>query len=104
MSPISAIGAVAASGALSPTVHALPIASPGTTGTSFSSLLMNGVNGVNQKLVNADAMARAFALDDSIPVHQVTFALEQARLSFELMLQVRSKLVDAYQEFSRMQL
>jgi len=76
-----------------------------TTGaTSFSQMLLNGVDNVNQKLINADATAKAFVLDDSIPLHQVTFALEQARLSLELMMQVRSRLVEGYQELSRMQL
>ncbi|MDR3508519.1 MAG: flagellar hook-basal body complex protein FliE [Caulobacteraceae bacterium] len=75
-----------------------------TPGASFAQTLLSGVDQVNDKLVQADALAKAFAVDDSIPVHQVTFALEQARLSFELMLQVRSRLVESYQEFSRMQL
>lgn len=71
---------------------------------SFGRMLLDGVQGVNQQLTQADAQVAAFALDDSIPVHQVTYALEQARLSFELMLQVRSRLVESYQEIMRMQL
>ncbi|KSB91862.1 hypothetical protein AS593_07505 [Caulobacter vibrioides] len=71
---------------------------------SFAQMLLNGVQDVNQKLVDADAQVAAFAVDDSIPVHQVTYALEHARLSFELMLQVRNRLVEGYQELMRMQL
>jgi len=71
---------------------------------SFGRMLVNGINGVSYKLSSADATARAFALDDSIPVHQVTYALEQARLSFELMLQVRSRLLEGYQQLMNMQL
>jgi len=73
-------------------------------GASFSQVLLNGIDSVNQKVVDADAMVRAFALDDSIPVHQVTFALEQARLSLELMMQVRARLVEGYQRMMEMQL
>jgi flagellar hook-basal body complex protein FliE len=36
-------------------------------------------------------------------VHSATLAVEQANLSFELMLQVRNKVVSAYQEISRLQ-
>lgn len=79
-------------------------ASPAGQPGSFGRMLLDGVEGVNQKLINADAQVAALALDDSIPVHQVTYALEQARLSFELMLQVRSRLVESYQEIMRMQL
>jgi flagellar hook-basal body complex protein FliE len=49
-------------------------------------------------------MVRAFALDDSVPVHQVTVALEQARLSVELALQVRERLVDGFREIMNTQL
>lgn len=61
---------------------------------TFSGVLLGGVEQVNQNLLKADAAVTAFALDDSIPLHQVTYALEQARLSFELLLQVRSRLVE----------
>jgi flagellar hook-basal body complex protein FliE len=71
---------------------------------NFEQLLTGGIEAVDQKLRAADAAAAAFAVDDSIPVHQVMFALEDARLNFELMLQIRSRLVEGYQEILRMQL
>ncbi len=72
--------------------------------TSFAHLLLVGVDQVEQKQATADAAVQAFALDDSIPVHQVTWALEEARLSVELMMQVRTRLLEGYQELLRMQL
>ena len=81
-----------------------PVSSPVSTGASFSQMLLNGIDSVSGKLIEADNMVRSFALDDSIPVHQVTFALEQARLSLELMLQVRGRLVEGYQQLMNMQL
>jgi flagellar hook-basal body complex protein FliE len=74
------------------------------TGASFAQVLMQGIDGVNDKLVEADKLARAFALDDALPAHQVTFALSQAQLSLELMLQVRNRLVEGYQQLMNMQL
>jgi flagellar hook-basal body complex protein FliE len=80
-------------------------AGPATSGISaFAHLLQNGVGHVNQKLVDAEALSKSFALDDSVPLQQVTFALQEARLSLEFMLQVRTRLVDAYQQFAQMQL
>lgn len=73
-------------------------------GASFAQVLMNGVEWVNHRVANADAMVRAFVTDNSIPLHQVTFALEEARLSVELMMQVRSRLVESYQRMMEMQL
>lgn len=101
--PIVPVQAVSASGAVN-----LPLLQPTGAGApsanSFSSLLIHGIDGVNTKALQADEMVRAFVLDDSIPVHQVTFALEQARLSLELMMQVRGRMVEAYQQFMNMQL
>lgn len=74
------------------------------TNSSFASLLMTGVGQVDASVAHADQLVREFAVDDSIPVHQVTYALEQARMSMELMMQVRSRLVEAYQDIMKMQL
>ena len=71
---------------------------------SFASLLMNGIGAADAKVTAADEAVRAFALDDAVPLHQVTYALEQARLSMELMLQVRSRLLEGYQQLMNMQL
>lgn len=90
---------------------ALPHAASGIIGTnapgrpaSFAGMLLDGVDKVNSQLVQADAKVRAFALDDSVPVHEVTFALEQARMSVELMMQVRTRLLEGYQQLMNMQL
>ncbi|HEY9219060.1 MAG TPA: flagellar hook-basal body complex protein FliE [Phenylobacterium sp.] len=80
------------------------IPSAPTQGTSFADLFASGLQRVNADVEHADAMVRAFAVDDSIPLHQVTYALEQARLSVELMMNVRSRLLEGYQELMRMQL
>ena len=73
------------------------------TGLSFTRMMSEGVEQTNARLLEADHLTRAFALGEDIPVHQVTFALEQARLSFELMNQVRTRLIESYQEILRMQ-
>jgi flagellar hook-basal body complex protein FliE len=85
------------------TVAAAPTAAAVAPG-GFARMLLDGVDQVNQKVLDADKMVKAFALDDSIPLHQVTFALEQARLSTELMMQVRARVLESYQDLMRMQL
>ena len=79
------------------------IAAPKPT-TSFADMLIGGLDGANARIAEADRLTQAFILDDSVPVHQVTFALEQAQLSMELMLQVRERLVEGYQQLMNMQL
>jgi flagellar hook-basal body complex protein FliE len=103
---LQAIAALAASPqALGQASAAAPAAAPAAPGSvSFSQMLMNGMESVNRRVAHADAMVRAFALDDNVPLHQVTFALEEARLSVELMMQVRARLVESYQRMMEMQL
>jgi len=69
----------------------------------FSEWLQQEVSAVNDQIVKADDGVRRLALGDTDNLHQVMMNLEQAKLSFELMVQVRNKLLDAYQELMRMQ-
>lgn len=73
-------------------------------GADFATILQGGLQKVNEKIATADGLVRQFALDDSIPVHQVTFALEEARLAVEFATQVRQRLVETYRELMNMQL
>lgn len=74
------------------------------SGSGFGDILTAGMKQVESKLATADDLVRQFALDDSVPVHKVTYALEEARLSVELAMQVRTRLVETYRELMNMQL
>jgi flagellar hook-basal body complex protein FliE len=100
-SPIAPIGLVAPADMPVITPSPVRLSQPVS---SFADVITSGIGNVESKLTKAEALANAFALDDSIPVHQVTFALEDARLSLELLMQVRSKLVESYQQLMGMQL
>jgi len=88
---------------ISQLVQQLPAAQP-LANQSFASMLTQGIKSVEGKVAHADEMVKAFALDDSIPVHQVTYALEEARLAVELAMQVRTRLLEDYRELMNMQL
>jgi len=59
---------------------------------------------IGQGLETADANVRALAAGQDIPVHEVMISLERARMDLTLAAEVRNRLVDAYQELTRMQL
>lgn len=99
--PVAPLG-FEALGAVNAVQPEVPTSAP-ATGLSFTRMMSEGIEQTNAKLIEADRLTRAFALGEDVPVHQVTFALEQARLSFELMNQVRTRLVESYQEILRMQ-
>lgn len=102
--PISGIGTES----LAPLLNQLGVGtianSSGPAAASFQSILSAGLQTVSHKAATADELVRRFALDDSVPLHRVTFALEEARLSMEFAMQVRGKLVEAYRELMNMQL
>jgi flagellar hook-basal body complex protein FliE len=81
-----------------------PIQANDTNRMSFSEMLSKGIEATNTKLVEADRLVAQFAVDDSVPLHQVTYALEQARMSFELMIQVRNRALEATQQLMNMQI
>ena len=80
-------------------------ASAATTagGSSFGSMLQNAVNGVEQMHSTAQQEVTELAMGDRQDIHNVMIAVEKADVAFQLMMQVRNKIVNAYQEVSKMQ-
>lgn len=70
----------------------------------FESWLMREVAATNDKLVAADQGVRRLALGEADNLHQVMIALEEAKLRFDLVVQVRNRLVGAYQDVLRMRI
>jgi len=56
---------------------------------------------VNDKLIQADDQVRKLAVGEVDNVHQVMIALDQAKISFQLLTQVRNKLLEGYQDILR---
>ena len=77
-----------------------PVASP--DGVSFDSLV-DSIQSLNQRLAASTDAVHAMALGQVDNLHQAMMSGEQTRLAFDLMLQVRGKILDAYQELLRMQ-
>lgn len=76
---------------------------PQAGGASFTDMLRNSVEGVNQSQQKAAQLAQAFeAGDKSVDLSEVMVALQKASVSFQAMTQVRNKLVQAYQEIMNM--
>ncbi|MDP4143296.1 MAG: flagellar hook-basal body complex protein FliE [Bacillota bacterium] len=78
--------------------------STNSTGTDFLSTLKSKLDAVNDQQLNAEDQTQQFIKGDGPDIHQVMIATEEAKMSLELAVQMRNKLVDAYQELNRMQL
>lgn len=70
----------------------------------FSSVLKDKLDSINEKQITAENTTQSFISGEEVDVHKVMLDAEEAKLSLELAVQVRNKIVEAYQELNRMQL
>jgi flagellar hook-basal body complex protein FliE len=70
-------------------------------GSSFLDTLHSAVDQVGQLQSQADTQVASMLSGGGQDVHSAMIAVEKANLTFELMVQVRNKIVSAYQEVSR---
>ncbi len=73
-----------------------------TTGASFGDLLKQAIGDVNQLQLQAEQAGLDLAAGNVTDLHQVMIMTEKANLALELAIQVRNKVIDAYQEIMRM--
>jgi flagellar hook-basal body complex protein FliE len=96
---VKRIGPVAA-----PAPGAAAPGSPGAAGgASFGRVLQDSLKQVNALQHEADVAIRSLATGGTATLHDTMLAVQKAELSFKLMMQVRNKIVEAYQEVLRMQ-
>ncbi len=75
----------------------------GENESSFGEVLNDKIGEINKLQLDADAAIAKVELSDSGSIHEAMIAMEKASISFRTMLQVRNKMVEAYQEVMRMQ-
>lgn len=72
-------------------------------GVNFSDILKNAVGTVNTLNDSAAAQVSNLVQGGSANMNDVMIAVEKADVSFQLMMQVRNKIVNAYQDIEKMQ-
>lgn len=70
----------------------------------FSKMMKDYLGDVNELQVIADDSTNALITGETDNVHDVMIAAEEARLALEMTVQVRNKVIEAYQELIRMQI
>ena len=76
----------------------------GEVASKFSDVLGNYINNVNAKNRDAEKAVETFVSGGNIDMHSVMIAAEKANLSMQLAVQMKNKIVQAYQEVSRIQI
>ncbi len=78
--------------------------STGAAGADFGDALKQAVSALGELGAKADSSTLQLATGAPVDISEVMLNVESASLGFQLALQVRNKLVDAYQEIMRMTL
>ncbi|MDD2316534.1 MAG: flagellar hook-basal body complex protein FliE [Desulfobacterales bacterium] len=87
-----------------PSATAQKPAAPQQTGEkSFGAVLKDMLKGVNDMQADADEAIAKVQIENAGSIHEAMIALEKADLSFRAMMQVRNKILEAYNEVMRMQ-
>jgi len=78
-------------------------AAPGPSdGPAFKDVLKEFVGDVNSLQIGADAKIASFAAGEVTDVHEVMIAVQKANIALDLTLEIRNRLIEAYQELMRM--
>jgi flagellar hook-basal body complex protein FliE len=70
---------------------------------NFAAWLQEQVGETNAKINESDRWVQRLAVGETDNLHQVMIALDEAKFSFQLLTQMRNKLLEAYQDILRMQ-
>jgi flagellar hook-basal body complex protein FliE len=73
-------------------------------GVSFKKTMSNFLNEVNTMQVKADESIQKMAAGEITDVHQVMNSVQEANVAFNLMMEIRNKVIDAYKEVIRMRI
>ena len=73
-------------------------------GVGFGEVLNQFVGEVNQKQLDSTQAVNDLLAGKEIPLHQAMIAMQEAGVAFQLMVEVRNKLLQGYQELMRMQI
>ncbi len=97
--------------ALDPHDEVAPLRSPvaasapgATSGTGFSQRIVDGLQALNGQLLSTQADLQGLALGQAENLHEVVIRLEESRIALQLTLQVRNRVLEAYQDVMRMQI
>jgi len=70
---------------------------------SFGETIKEALSKVNELQSGADEIANRLAAGDAVEIHQAMIAMQKASTALQFTVQVRNKIIEAYQEIMRMQ-
>jgi flagellar hook-basal body complex protein FliE len=87
---------------LAPAARTTNVANPGAGEASFGDMLKQALQDVSEAQAQSEGEARNLMTGQGADMHSAILAVQKADVSFQMMMAVRSKLIDAYREVMRM--
>lgn len=75
-----------------------------SNGNSFAQTISDAIKGVNESQINADNMVQSFIKGEDVTMHEVMLSMQESQISMQLLIEMRNKVVEAYQEINRVQI
>lgn len=72
--------------------------------TSFSKVIGDVINNVNDKQIESNNMIDSFIKGEDVTMHDVMLSMQESQMSMQLLIEMRNKMVEAYQEINKVQL
>ena len=97
------LGLINTTGGIDPRMNRAPVSAPNSGGgPSFKDVLMENIEQVNKLQQDAEAAIEDLAAGRRDDLANVMIAKQKADLAFKMLLQVRNKLQDAYDEVKQL--
>lgn len=77
-------------------------ATPYEAGQKFASFLNDAIKSVNDQQIQSDALTEKLINGQDVDLHEVMIASQKASITLNATMEVRNKVIDAYQEIMRM--
>lgn len=75
---------------------------PYEAGKKFANFLNNAIESVNSQQIQSDTLTEKLITGQNVDLHEVMIASQKASITLNATMEVRNKVIDAYQEIMRM--
>lgn len=72
--------------------------------SNFSDIFKHAIDNANGAQVSSDNMVQSLIKGEDVAMHDVMLSVQESQMSMQLLLEVRNKFVEAYQEINKVQI
>ena len=101
---IESVSAVGNIGSASKIFEPLEFSSGVDHSSSFLDLLGQKLQNIDTSVKSSDGLLQAYIRGEDIPVHEIMISLGKAKTEIQLAVEIRNKILESYQEITRIQL